>query len=134
MGEIVTICKEARMAIAHRLPHHGGKCRTLHGHSYVVRLYISGPLQEIDEANPASGMVIDFGTAGDFLKSLEGRLDHQYANDAIDAYPTAERLAVAIMKLARQELAPALPMGVAVSKIRVYEEYVAPQAFAEVSA
>lgn len=129
----VTICKEMRMAVAHRLPHHDGACRHLHGHTYVVRLYVQGPVQEVSEENSQSGMVTDFGVIKAFLKGVEAKMDHCYVNETLDSYPTAERLAVRILEMANELLAPQLPEGVQVVKVRVYEEYVAPQAFAEVS-
>ena len=129
---LVTICKEMRMAMAHRLPYHDGKCRQLHGHTYVVRIYVQGEVQPVSEDNPQSGMVVDFGVIKEFLKSVETRMDHQFGNETMDDYPTAERLALTIAKMAQHDLQPQLPGGARVSKIRVYEEYVAPQAFAEV--
>lgn len=128
----VTVCKEMRMAMAHRLPHHKGKCQSLHGHTYVVRVYITGPVQAVCQGNPESGMVVDFGVIGDFLKLIQSRMDHQYGNETIDDYPTAERLVTAIATFAGDELTPRLPSRTRVSRIRVYEEYVAPQAFAEI--
>jgi 6-pyruvoyltetrahydropterin/6-carboxytetrahydropterin synthase len=73
---------------AHRLPHHPGKCRELHGHSYVLRIAVDRPV------DPDSGMAIDFGD----LKAVVRRevvdvLDHRYVNDLIDN-PTAEVMAV----------------------------------------
>lgn len=129
----VTICKEMRMAVAHHLPHHDGPCRHLHGHTYVVRLYVRGPVQEVKEGNSQSGMVTDFGVIKKFLKSVEEQMDHRYANETLDSYPTAERLAIRILEMANELLAPCLPEGAQVLKVRVYEEYVAPQAFAEVA-
>ena len=129
----VTICKETRMAMAHRLPHHDGKCSILHGHTYVVRLYVTGPVQLVNESNPQSGMVVDFGVVKEFLEEVAVRMDLQLANDTLDEYPTAERLALRVFSLALDQLTPRLPPGAKVSKVRVYEEYVAPQAFAEVA-
>lgn len=87
----VTICKEMRMAMAHRRPHHDGKCRQLHGHTYVVRVYVAGEVQPVSEDNPQSGMVVDFGVVKEFLKSVEGRMDHQFGDETMDEYPTAEQ-------------------------------------------
>lgn len=120
------------MAMAHRLAHHDGKCQYLHGHTYVVRVYVTGPVQEVEAANPQSGMVVDFGVVKEFLKEVETRMDHQFGNETMDSYPTAERLAMRVMTLANERLAPLLPPDARVSKVRVYEEYVAPQAFAEI--
>ena len=122
------------MAMAHRLPYHDGKCSQLHGHTYMVRIYVSGPVQDVSDDNPQSGMVADFGQVKSFLMDVEAKMDHQYANETLDDYPTAERMALRILQLAQAELDPVLPVGTAVSKVRVYEEYVAPQAFAEAEA
>ena len=129
----VTICKEMRMAVAHDLPYHAGACRRLHGHTYVVRIYVNGPVQEVIEGNSQSGMVTDFGIIKEFLNSIEEQMDHCYVNETLDPYPTAERLAVRILNMANDSLAPRLPEGARVLKVRVYEEYVAPQAFAEIA-
>jgi 6-pyruvoyltetrahydropterin/6-carboxytetrahydropterin synthase len=128
----VTICKEMRMAMAHQLPYHGGKCRQLHGHTYVVRVYVTGPVQEVHPDNPQSGMVADFGVIKDFLSQVEALMDHQFVNDTLDEYPTAERIALKIARMAETDLNPHLPDGAKTTRIRVYEEYVTPQAFAEV--
>jgi 6-pyruvoyltetrahydropterin/6-carboxytetrahydropterin synthase len=128
----VTVCKELRMAAAHRLPHHDGKCHRMHGHTYVVRVYVNGPVQEVSDMNPQSGMVVDFGVIKTFLEKVESRFDHNFLNESLEEYPTAERIAVAVARLAQSELDPELPENAKTVKIRVYEEYVAPQAFAEV--
>lgn len=128
----VTVCKELRMAAAHQLPHHDGKCRFMHGHTYVVRVYVNGPVQEVSSENAQSGMVVDFGVIKTFLERVEAKFDHNLLNESLEEYPTAERIALAVGKMAREELDPCLPEGARTLKIRVYEEYVAPQAFAEV--
>ncbi len=118
--------------MAHRLPFHDGKCRQMHGHTYVVRVYVTGEVQPVEEDNPQSGMVVDFGVVKGFLKAVETQMDHQFGNETLDAYPTAERIAQAVKEMALRDLQPLLPAQARVSRIRVYEEYVAPQAFAEV--
>ena len=118
--------------MAHQLPYHGGKCRQLHGHTYVVRVYVTGPVQDVHPDNPQSGMVADFGVIKEFLQKVEALMDHQFVNETLDKYPTAERIALAIARMAQSDLAPNLPANVKPTRIRVYEEYVTPQAFAEV--
>ena len=73
---------------AHKLPHHPGKCRELHGHSY--RLVVS-----VDRAVDAgSGLAIDFADLKQVVKlQAVDVLDHKYVNDLIDN-PTAEVMAV----------------------------------------
>lgn len=105
------IYKEFRFEAAHRLPNlpEGHKCRRLHGHSYRVRLYVRGPLQE------PSGWVIDFGEIKAAFAPYLEQLDHHYLNEVEGLEnPTSEVLARWIW----DRLKPALP---ALSKVEVME-------------
>lgn len=136
----VEIVKQMKFASAHRLPHQGfkegaghGKCTRLHGHTYVVEIGVKGPVQGIDPNNPESGMVVDFGRVGEFMRWLHDEImDHHYLNDTMDQYPTAERMALDIAMMADERLQPQLPPGARVSLVRVYEEYVDPKSWAEI--
>ena len=84
---------------AHRLPHHPGKCRELHGHSYRLVVTVERPVAA------ETGMAIDFTD----LKRIVRRevvepLDHTYVNDRIDN-PTAEVMAAWIWNAMREPLA-----------------------------
>ena len=74
---IVELMKEYRFEAAHRLPRvaTGHKCANVHGHSYKVELYVTGPV------DPATGWLIDFGVIDERWAELFVRLDHQYLND-----------------------------------------------------
>jgi 6-pyruvoyltetrahydropterin/6-carboxytetrahydropterin synthase len=73
---------------AHRLPHHPGKCRELHGHSYRLVVTVDRKVA------PESGMAIDFADLKQIVRrEVVDRLDHTYVNDKIDN-PTAEVMAV----------------------------------------
>jgi 6-pyruvoyltetrahydropterin/6-carboxytetrahydropterin synthase len=96
------IRKRFKFEAAHVLPHHPGKCRFLHGHSYRLEVALRGPLQR---EGPAAGMVLDF----DELKQIVTRLiidelDHRSLNDLLPN-PTAELIAAWVW----ERLAPALP-------------------------
>lgn len=54
------ITRHYRFEAAHRLPHHAGKCRRLHGHSYEVVVELDGEPRPVDGASD-EGMVLDFG-------------------------------------------------------------------------
>jgi 6-pyruvoyl tetrahydropterin synthase/QueD family protein len=55
---------------AHRLPHLGGKCRNLHGHSWWVEVTVTG------HRDPA-GILVDFGTLKHDLRYwVDTHLDH----------------------------------------------------------
>jgi 6-pyruvoyltetrahydropterin/6-carboxytetrahydropterin synthase len=105
------IFKQFTFEAAHRLPNvePGHKCARLHGHSFVIEVYVSG------EVGAESGWVIDFGDISDAFKPIRDQLDHNYLNE-IDGLsnPTSEILAQWIWA----RLEAALPL---LSKIIVRE-------------
>ena len=73
---------------AHRLPHHPGKCRELHGHSYRLLVTVDRPV------DPETGLAIDFSELKEIVRTeVVDRLDHRFVNDLIDN-PTAEVMCV----------------------------------------
>lgn len=83
--------KEFSFEAAHRLPRVPAehKCSRLHGHSYKVRIEVSGPLE------PNMGWVIDFGDIKAIWRDLDDALDHRYLNEIPGLEnPTSEVLAV----------------------------------------
>jgi len=83
---------------AHRLPNHPGKCRELHGHSYVL-------VVTVDRAvDPETGLAIDFGDLKAVVhREVIDRLDHRFVNDTIDN-PTAENMAAWMWRRLRPHL------------------------------
>ena len=73
---------------AHLLPHHPGKCRDLHGHSYRLVVTVDRPL------DAGTGLAIDFSDLKTVvrLEVVDG-LDHKYLNELIEN-PTAEHVAI----------------------------------------
>lgn len=107
----MNIYKEFTFEAAHRLPNvpEGHKCARLHGHSFVVRISVSGPVGE------HSGWVMDFGDIKEAFHPLWKQLDHYYLNDIPGLEnPTSENLAVWIW----QRLKPVLPP---LSKVEIRE-------------
>lgn len=72
-----TLFKDFTFEAAHRLPHvpEGHKCGRLHGHSFMVRLEITG------EVDPHTGWIMDFAELKAAFKLTYDRLDHYYLND-----------------------------------------------------
>lgn len=87
------ICKEFRFEAAHHLPHHDGKCRRLHGHSWVGRVYVKS--QELIAEGSKQGMVMDYGDIKQYLQPLlDNFLDHYYLNETTGLEnPTSEAIA-----------------------------------------
>ncbi len=96
------IFKEFHFEAAHRLPNvpDGHKCARLHGHSFQVRLTVTG------DANEPDGWVMDFGDIKGAFKPILEQLDHFYLNDieGLDN-PTSEN----IVRWIWRKLKPALP-------------------------
>ena len=84
------IFKEFRFEAAHRLPNvpDGHKCARLHGHSFLVKVEVEGPI------GADTGWVMDFSKIGDAFNPILDRLDHYYLNDIPGLEnPTSEVLA-----------------------------------------
>ncbi len=96
------IYKDFSFDSAHFLPNvpDGHKCGRLHGHTFQLRIVVSGPVGE------TTGWIMDFGDIKAVFKPLYERLDHHYLND-IDGLknPTSEVLVQWIW----QHLKPVLP-------------------------
>lgn len=81
------IFKEFTFEAAHHLPNvpDGHKCGRLHGHSYRVKLVLTG------EVDPHTGWFIDFSEVKQAFKPIYNQLDHHYLNDIPGLEnPTAE--------------------------------------------
>lgn len=96
------IFKEFRFEAAHRLPNvpAGHKCSRLHGHSFVVKVYVTGV------PDTHTGWIVDFGEISCQMKPILDHLDHHYLNEIEGLEnPTSETLARWIW----QRLRPRLP-------------------------
>ena len=72
---VVRVTKIFRFEMAHALWGYDGLCKNIHGHSYVLKVTVSGTPIE-DQEDKKLGMVIDFGD----LK----RLVNKYIVDIFD--------------------------------------------------
>ena len=84
------IYKDFTFEAAHYLPNvpNGHKCGRLHGHSYHVRLHLSG------EVDNAYGWFIDFADVKTKFKPIYQQIDHYYLNEIEGLEnPTAENIA-----------------------------------------
>ena len=111
-----TISKEFRFEAAHFLPHHDGKCASLHGHSWRGVAYVTG--QALSEAGPKEGMLVDFGEIKAALNTmLDECLDHYCLNDTLPlSAPTSENVARWCFDFLRST-APSIPW----SAVRIEE-------------
>ena len=106
-----TVSKRFTFEAAHSLPHLpvGHKCRNVHGHSYVVEVFVSGPLD-------ARGFVVDYAEISAALKPIIARLDHQNLNEILPCYTTAENVGAWILERATEAMPSTPPC-----RVDVYE-------------
>jgi 6-pyruvoyltetrahydropterin/6-carboxytetrahydropterin synthase len=125
----VRIGKTFTFHAAHHIPHHEGKCKRPHGHTYQVEIEVEGP---VHDSGPQAGMVVDFADISRFWKAvLEPRLDHQDLNETLKGqvrWTTAEEIATFILNEFR---GASFTSGwiASVCRVRVWET---PTSFAEV--
>lgn len=92
------ITKKFSFDSAHKLINYKGKCRFLHGHTYLLNVTLKGNVDQ------KTGMVFDFSTIKMIVeKKVLSVLDHSYINDIIKQ-PTAENMAVWIWKHLEKDL------------------------------
>jgi 6-pyruvoyltetrahydropterin/6-carboxytetrahydropterin synthase len=105
------IFKSFTFEAAHQLPNVAPdhKCRRLHGHSFQVTIFITGPVDS------GLGWVMDFADIKEACQPVYHALDHRYLNDIPGLEnPTSENIARWIW----QNLASTLPM---LSKVEIHE-------------
>ena len=98
------ISKEFRFEAAHKLPLHDGKCRNLHGHSFVGIATLQS--DRLIKTGAKTDMVMDYADINKVLKPfVEECLDHQYLNESTGLEnPTSEAIAQWIYQKLKSEL------------------------------
>jgi 6-pyruvoyltetrahydropterin/6-carboxytetrahydropterin synthase len=100
------IYREFEFDAAHSLANlaDGHKCRNLHGHTFTVIVYVSGPVGE------NTGWVMDYGEIKSICEPVIDQLDHSYLNDIPGLEnPTSETIAVWLWNRIKQDI-PELSM------------------------
>ena len=70
------ITRKIEFDAGHRIPLHDSKCRSVHGHRYVLEATICGPI--IEQVGSDEGMVCDFGRLKDVMIEAVGGWDHSF--------------------------------------------------------
>lgn len=136
----VLITRRLEFDAGHRIPHHDGQCRHLHGHRYAIELTVAGDVLEAPgKAN--DGMVLDFGDIKRLAKEhlvdlwdhafLVAKEDHavvaflstmpEHKTVVMDRVPTVENLAHAAFVILEPIFAEAFYGRLRLASIRLYE-------------
>ncbi len=130
---VLSIMRRFTFCAGHRLVGHEGKCRNLHGHNYVLEVFVTG--QEQDEV----GRILDFKMLKNRVNDwLDENWDHSFVlwkQDLnglaairssephriyeLESNPTAENMAIHFLK----EVCPRILEGSGASayKVRLWE-------------
>ncbi len=101
-----TLKKRFTFEAAHYLPHHDGKCRRLHGHSWVGWVGVEG--ENLQTEGPEAGMLLDYGDMARVVQEVvDEYLDHYCLNESLQLEsPTAEHVARWIYHCLREHKLP----------------------------
>ncbi len=105
-------------AAAHQLRDYQGGCERVHGHNWVVHLYLRGASLD------ACGVLVDFLQVRSAMDSVLARLDHTHLNEVSpfdELNPSAENLARYIFERCREALADLCENPELIYKVEVFE-------------
>jgi 6-pyruvoyltetrahydropterin/6-carboxytetrahydropterin synthase len=140
---MVTLNKIFTFDMAHALEHYPGKCRHIHGHTYILYVSVAGDILDQPGA-PLDGMIADFGDIKKWVKDevidlfdhalvlrkksemaeMEWPDKHLSRILLTDYQPTCENIMLDI----RDRLTKAAPAGINLVNLRLYET---PTSYAE---
>jgi 6-pyruvoyltetrahydropterin/6-carboxytetrahydropterin synthase len=86
------ITKRIEIDAGHRVPDHGSKCRSPHGHRYVVEMAVTGDVLAAP-GDVQNGMVLDFG----FMKQLLVQFAHDPWDHAFLLYERDQAMIDALL-------------------------------------
>lgn len=91
--EKITLFTESEFDSSHWLRCYNGKCANIHGHTWLLQIWIQG----LDSQKDDVGILFDFGN----IKKIVSELDHTLVNSTVsffeDTNPTAENLSYYIL-------------------------------------
>lgn len=140
--ELIAITKIFTFDTAHALENYPGKCRNIHGHTYILHVTVSGKVNVVSN-DPYEGMIVDFGDLKNWVrKQVIDDFDHNLVLDkkgeliksgfiekyskvlAVDYAPTCENILLDICNRLKATILP----GLTLKRLLLYET---PTSYAE---
>lgn len=120
MENKITLYTETVIDSAHQLRNYVGKCKNIHGHSWMLKVWIQG----VDDIKDEVGILFDFGN----IKIIQEKLDHKFIND-IEPFTTinstAENLSLFILRELKKM------NNLLEYRVRIYETYVGKKTYCQ---
>jgi 6-pyruvoyltetrahydropterin/6-carboxytetrahydropterin synthase len=94
---------KSHFSAAHNLRNYEGKCERLHGHNWLVEVFVRA------DTLAQGGMVLDFRILREETDKVLATLDHQYLNDLPffqKEEPSSENIARSIYEALEERLRP----------------------------
>lgn len=132
---MIKVTKIFHFETAHALHGYHGACRMIHGHSYVLHVTVTSTFGNGDDYLPAQGILLDFKELKKLVNDVVvNQLDHKLVLSRAylashpgiateenlvtwDVEPSAENLLI----FARKVICDALPAGISLHALRLYE-------------
>lgn len=132
----IRITKEFQFEMAHALWNYDGKCKNVHGHTYILYVTVLGePIN--DDNNSKNGMVMDFGDLKKIIKeeifdkhdhfvTVNGNSPHAKINfeqfnveqvQRKNYQPTCENMVIEFVEVIKSNL----PKNIELVMLRLYE-------------
>jgi 6-pyruvoyltetrahydropterin/6-carboxytetrahydropterin synthase len=131
---MITVTKIFRFEMAHAIFGYSGKCKNIHGHSYVLHVTVTNSSGHNDFI-PGSGFIMDFKELKKIVnEKVIQELDHRLvlSDEYLKlnrAYESAENIlkwnvepsAENILIYVKQQIETALPEGIKLIRLKLYE-------------
>jgi 6-pyruvoyltetrahydropterin/6-carboxytetrahydropterin synthase len=138
----ISITKIFTFDTAHALENYPGKCKNIHGHTYILHVTVTGHVINVPN-DPYEGMIVDFGDLKNWVRTqVIEDFDHTLVLDkkgefiksslieknskvlGVDYVPTCENMLIDICNRLRDSMMP----GLSLKRLLLYET---PTSYAE---
>ena len=132
---MISVTKIFRFETAHAIFGYEGPCKHIHGHSYVLHVTVASTNTGNEDFIAKPGFVVDFKILKKIVQeTIVRKLDHRLilSKEYLNANPTLksqenlevweiEPSAENILFFSKKEIVQALPKGIKLVKLRIYE-------------